>query len=31
MPDNFGHLLTKEQLDSLVTFLVQSAQKTGNK
>ena len=31
MPPNFGHLLTKEQLDSLVTFLVQSAQKTGNK
>jgi cytochrome c oxidase subunit II len=31
MPANFGQLLTKEQLDSLVTFLVQSAQKTGNK
>jgi cytochrome c oxidase subunit II len=31
MPQNFGQLLTKEQLDSLVTFLVQSAQKTGNK
>jgi len=31
MPANFGHLLTKEQLDSLVAFLVQSAQKTGNK
>jgi cytochrome c oxidase subunit 2 len=31
MPQNFGHLLTKEQLDALVTFLVQSAQKTGNK
>jgi cytochrome c oxidase subunit 2 len=26
MPQNFGHLLTKEQLDSLVTFLVRSAQ-----
>jgi cytochrome c oxidase subunit II len=31
MPPNFGQLLTKEQLDSLVTFLVQSARKTGNK
>jgi cytochrome c oxidase subunit 2 len=31
MPTNFGQLLTKEQLDHLVTFLVQSAQKTGNK
>jgi cytochrome c oxidase subunit 2 len=31
MPQTFGHLLTKEQLDSLVAFLVQSAQKTGNK
>lgn len=31
MPTNFGHLLTKEQLDHLVTFLVQSAQKSGNK
>ena len=31
MPTNFGHLLTKTQLDALVTFLVQSAQKTGNK
>jgi cytochrome c oxidase subunit II len=31
MPQNFGHVLTKEQLDALVTFLVQSAQKTGNK
>ena len=31
MPTNFGQLLTKTQLDALVTFLVQSAQKTGNK
>jgi len=31
MPQNFGQLLTKEQLDSLVTFLVQSAQKSGTK
>jgi len=31
MPTNFGHLLTKEQLDALVTFLVQSAQKSGSK
>jgi len=31
MPQNFGHLLTKEQLDSLVTFLVQSAQQSGTK
>jgi cytochrome c oxidase subunit II len=31
MPQNFGHVLTKEQLDHLVTFLVQSAQKSGNK
>jgi cytochrome c oxidase subunit 2 len=31
MPQNFGQLLTKEQLDSLVAFLVHSAQKTGNK
>jgi cytochrome c oxidase subunit 2 len=29
MPQNFGHLLTKEQIDHLVTFLVQSAQQTG--
>ena len=26
MPQNFGTSLTKTQLDSLVTFLVQSAQ-----
>jgi cytochrome c oxidase subunit II len=26
MPQNFGHLLTKEQLDALVAFLAQSAQ-----
>ncbi|MGH3053886.1 MAG: c-type cytochrome, partial [Gaiellaceae bacterium] len=31
MPQNFGHLLTKTQLDALVTFLVQSAQKSGSK
>jgi cytochrome c oxidase subunit II len=31
MPPNFGQLLTKEQLDHLVTFLVQSARKSGNK
>ncbi|HEY2741605.1 MAG TPA: cytochrome c oxidase subunit II [Gaiellaceae bacterium] len=31
MPANFGQVLTKEQLDHLVTFLVQSAQKSGNK
>ena len=31
MPPNFGQVLTKEQLDHLVTFLVQSAQKSGNK
>jgi cytochrome c oxidase subunit 2 len=31
MPPNFGQLLTKEQLDSLVAFLVQSAQKSGTK
>jgi len=31
MPTNFGQVLTKEQLDHLVTFLVQSAQKSGNK
>jgi cytochrome c oxidase subunit 2 len=29
MPTNFGKLLTKTQLDGLVTFLVQSAQKSG--
>lgn len=31
MPQNFGQSLTKTQLDALVAFLVQSAQKTGNK
>jgi cytochrome c oxidase subunit II len=31
MPTNFGQSLTKEQLDHLVAFLVQSAQKSGNK
>jgi cytochrome c oxidase subunit 2 len=31
MPKTFGQSLTKTQLDALVTFLVQSAQKTGNK
>jgi cytochrome c oxidase subunit 2 len=31
MPTTFGQSLTKSQLDALVTFLVQSAQKTGNK
>jgi cytochrome c oxidase subunit II len=31
MPTTFGQSLTKTQLDALVTFLVQSAQKTGNK
>jgi cytochrome c oxidase subunit 2 len=31
MPQNFGKSLTKTQLDALVTFLVQSAQKSGNK
>ena len=31
MPGTFGQSLTKEQLDHLVTFLVQSAQKSGNK
>jgi cytochrome c oxidase subunit 2 len=31
MPSTFGQSLTKTQLDALVTFLVQSAQKTGNK
>jgi cytochrome c oxidase subunit II len=29
MPANFGSALTKSQLDALVTFLVQSAQKSG--
>jgi cytochrome c oxidase subunit II len=31
MPGTFGQSLTKSQLDALVTFLVQSAQKSGNK
>lgn len=31
MPGTFGQSLTKEQLDHLVSFLVQSAQKSGNK
>jgi cytochrome c oxidase subunit 2 len=31
MPQNFGQSLTKSQLDALVAFLVQSAQKSGNK
>ena len=31
MPTNFGQVLTKEQLDHLVTFLVQSAQQSGNR
>lgn len=31
MPQTFGHQLTKEQLDALVTFLAQSAQKSGTK
>lgn len=31
MPGTFGTQLTKTQLDALVAFLVQSAQKTGNK
>ena len=31
MPTNFGQSLTKSQLDALVAFLVQSAQKSGNK
>jgi cytochrome c oxidase subunit 2 len=31
MPTNFGQSLTKEQLDHLVVFLAQSAQKSGNK
>ena len=31
MPPTFGQSLTKTQLDALVTFLVQSAQKSGNK
>src|SRR5207253_10079903 len=29
MPTSFGQQLTKTQLDALVTFLVQSAQKSG--
>src|SRR3954467_12671949 len=31
MPGTFGQSLTKSQLDALVAFLVQSAQKSGNK
>jgi cytochrome c oxidase subunit 2 len=31
MPSTFGQSLAKPQLDALVTFLVQSAQKSGNK
>ena len=31
MPANFGQSLTKSELDALVRFLVQSAQKSGNK
>src|SRR4051794_22814273 len=31
MPGNFGQSLTKSQLDAVVGFLVQSAQKSGNK
>jgi cytochrome c oxidase subunit 2 len=31
MPSNFGQTLTPTQLDALVAFLVQSAQKSGNK
>jgi cytochrome c oxidase subunit II len=31
MPSTFGQSLAKTQLDALVTFLVQSAQKSGNK
>jgi cytochrome c oxidase subunit 2 len=31
MPSNFGQSLTKTQIDDLVTFLVQSAQKSGKK
>jgi cytochrome c oxidase subunit 2 len=31
MPQTFGQSLTKTQLDSLVTFLVQSARESGNK
>jgi cytochrome c oxidase subunit II len=31
MPNTFGQSLAKTQLDALVTFLVQSAQKSGNK
>jgi cytochrome c oxidase subunit 2 len=31
MPGNFGTALTQTQLDELVAFLVQSAQKSGNK
>jgi cytochrome c oxidase subunit II len=31
MPSTFGQSLTQSQIDELVTFLVQSAQKSGNK
>ncbi|HEX6952140.1 MAG TPA: cytochrome c oxidase subunit II [Gaiellaceae bacterium] len=31
MPPNFGQSLTKTQIDALVAFLVESAQKSGNK
>ena len=31
MPGTFGQSLTKSQLDAVVAFLVQSAQKSGNK
>ena len=31
MPPNFGQSLTKAQIDALVAFLVESAQKSGNK
>jgi len=31
MPGTFGQSLTKSQLDAVVSFLVQSAQKSGNK
>jgi hypothetical protein len=29
MPQNFGTSISKPQIDALVTFLVQSARKTG--
>jgi hypothetical protein len=31
MPATFGQSLTKTQIDALVAFLVESAQKSGNK